>query len=321
MKKLVLILSLVIASVITYGQATPANQLRVATMTTDFGVNIPIGTLVYCIATDAYYVCKASTASTMDLTDGAANFTLTTHAAVTIGTANGLSLSGQAISMAAAAAGTTGALTGTDWSTFNNKVTSITAGVGINVAGTTTVPIVKVDTADASILSRQRAANTYLTKGLADGKILIGNTGGTATAVTPSGDWTISNTGASVVSKSTGNFKVNGVLTVTGSANDATPDSILTVADGVVKKSAVTLFQTVANVKTAKVEDFEQAADSIANNRCYFQLAQTPTAGTISVQLNGMNLKPTTQYTIVANKLRLGLAVYKYDQVSISYTY
>jgi hypothetical protein len=44
-----------------------------------------------------------------------------THAAVTISTANGLSLVGQALSLTLASAGVTGALSGTDWSTFNSK--------------------------------------------------------------------------------------------------------------------------------------------------------------------------------------------------------
>lgn len=43
------------------------------------------------------------------------------HNPVTIGTANGLSLSTQALSLAAASTSTTGALTSTDWNTFNDK--------------------------------------------------------------------------------------------------------------------------------------------------------------------------------------------------------
>jgi hypothetical protein len=59
-------------------------------------------------------------------TDVAAN-TAARHAAVTIGTANGLSLSTQALSLAAANTTTTGALTSTDWNTFNNKLSTATA--------------------------------------------------------------------------------------------------------------------------------------------------------------------------------------------------
>lgn len=43
------------------------------------------------------------------------------HAPVTLGTANGLSLNGQELSLALADGATTGALSSADWSTFNNK--------------------------------------------------------------------------------------------------------------------------------------------------------------------------------------------------------
>jgi len=45
-----------------------------------------------------------------------------TYPNVTIGTGNGLSLAGQVLSLALASAGTTGALSSTDWSTFNSKL-------------------------------------------------------------------------------------------------------------------------------------------------------------------------------------------------------
>ena len=44
-----------------------------------------------------------------------------THNPVTIGTANGLSLSTQQLSLGLASSGVTGALSGTDWNTFNGK--------------------------------------------------------------------------------------------------------------------------------------------------------------------------------------------------------
>lgn len=53
-------------------------------------------------------------------TDVAAN-TAARHAAVTLGITNGLSISGQQISLSTASSSTSGALTSTDWSTFNGK--------------------------------------------------------------------------------------------------------------------------------------------------------------------------------------------------------
>jgi hypothetical protein len=51
------------------------------------------------------------------------------HDAVTLGNANGLSLSGQILSLALASSTSTGALSAFDWDTFNNKInyTSLSA--------------------------------------------------------------------------------------------------------------------------------------------------------------------------------------------------
>jgi len=57
--------------------------------------------------------------------DVAAN-TAARHNAVTLGTANGLSLSTQALSLGLSSSSTNGALSSTDWSTFNAKQNAIT---------------------------------------------------------------------------------------------------------------------------------------------------------------------------------------------------
>jgi hypothetical protein len=70
-----------------------------------------------------------------------------------------------AISIPAASSSVNGYLSSTDWTTFNNKgsgsVTSVATGLGLSGGTITTSGTLLVDTASASILSRQRAANTY----------------------------------------------------------------------------------------------------------------------------------------------------------------
>jgi trimeric autotransporter adhesin len=63
------------------------------------------------------------------------------HSPVTLGTPNGLSLAGQALSLATASGATTGALTSADFTTFNNKLSSISGtGNGLfSVTGGNTV--------------------------------------------------------------------------------------------------------------------------------------------------------------------------------------
>jgi hypothetical protein len=59
------------------------------------------------------------------------------HNAVTLGTANGLSLSTQELSLGVASAGVTGALSGTDWSTFNSKQNALNGTGFVKISGTT----------------------------------------------------------------------------------------------------------------------------------------------------------------------------------------
>jgi hypothetical protein len=58
------------------------------------------------------------------------------HNPVTLGTPNGLSLSGQALSLGLASTSTNGALSSTDWNTFNNKQNALTNPItGTGVSG------------------------------------------------------------------------------------------------------------------------------------------------------------------------------------------
>lgn len=59
------------------------------------------------------------------------------HNAVTLGTANGLSLSNQVLSLGLASSSTTGALSPTDWNTFNNKLGSVPTLQQVLAAGST----------------------------------------------------------------------------------------------------------------------------------------------------------------------------------------
>lgn len=87
-----------------------------------------------------------STDDSDDILQGVANLFLTPsertaiaantakrHDAVTIGTANGLSLSGQQLSLDLASNNITGALASNDWTTFNNKQAQLIVGPGLSL--------------------------------------------------------------------------------------------------------------------------------------------------------------------------------------------
>ena len=98
-----------------------------------------------------------------------------------------------AISMAAATTFVDGYLTSTDWTTFNNKgsgtVQSVSTGLGLSGGTITTNGTLLVDTASASIISRERAAmkfypinsnpNSYLTTAVTSVAALTLGTSGT----------------------------------------------------------------------------------------------------------------------------------------------
>jgi hypothetical protein len=78
------------------------------------------------------------------------------HNAVTLGTANGLSLSTQQLSLGLASAGVTGALSGTDWSTFNSKQQALNGTGFVKISGTT------ISYDNSTYLTTAAAASTYL---------------------------------------------------------------------------------------------------------------------------------------------------------------
>lgn len=75
---------------------------------------------------------------------------------ISIGTANGLSLAGQVLSLGLSSTSTTGALSSTDWNTFNNKQSTITVGAldaqPVNANGLALV---------SNVLSSQSADGTH----------------------------------------------------------------------------------------------------------------------------------------------------------------
>lgn len=71
------------------------------------------------------------------------------HDAVTIGTANGLSLSTQVLSLGLASSSANGALSSTDWTTFNNKVESVAASAPLGSTGGKS-PVISITQATTS---------------------------------------------------------------------------------------------------------------------------------------------------------------------------
>ena len=83
---------------------------------------------------------------------------------VTIGTANGLSLAAQALSLALSSTSTTGSLSDTDWDTFNDKVSNVTTNLSEGTSTATTVDVNSSDGSNATLVSASTSRAGLLTK-------------------------------------------------------------------------------------------------------------------------------------------------------------
>lgn len=316
------------------GQATPYQVLRVASATTGMGCKVPVGTHIWDIANGVEWVVTSALESTSTLvapTPG--SVVQLSHPKVSIGTANGLSVdaSTQVLTIGTASSGVTGALSGTDWTTFNNKVTSVSGSGAISSSGGAT-PTISIANAAADGSTKGAASFTANDFDAASGNISLDYANGqkatgSVAGFLSSADWTTFN-------NKDGSVSNEGSLTVTaGAANTSvihsntsgSTDVTLSAGTGMaISESGNTI---TLSAKTAAVDDFEQGADSITiHDVSYYNwvvLSQTAASGTVQVQLNGMTLKPTTQYVLWASntKIRFKIPVYKYDQISVQYSY
>ena len=121
------------------------------------------------------------------------------HNAVTLGTANGLSLSTQVLSLGLASAGVTGALSGTDWSTFNSKQ---------NALGYTPVPETRTITINGT--TQDLSANRTFNVGTVTSVGLSSATSGVTIGSTP-----VTGSGTITLAIATASGSQNGLLSST----------------------------------------------------------------------------------------------------------
>jgi hypothetical protein len=107
----------------------------------------------------------ATSNRTVTIPDASGTIALTSdlHNAVTIGTANGLSLSTQVLSLGLASTSTTGALSSTDWNTFNNKASTASLANYLPLTGGTLSGALTMSAysyADSALQFRRATTNT-----------------------------------------------------------------------------------------------------------------------------------------------------------------
>jgi len=108
---------------------------------------------------------------------------------VTLGTANGLSLTGQALSLGTSSTSTTGALTSTDWNTFNGKQSGPLTGDVTTSGAAATLATVNSNVGsftNANITVNAKGLITAAANGTGSGTTVVGSTG-TPTSITAAG--------------------------------------------------------------------------------------------------------------------------------------
>lgn len=168
MKKVFITMVIVLASLVGFSQATPAQVYKIANATTAFGVNISVGKQVYNIATQELWIATAGVESTFTLTTAAASFKIvngagTTNLAednVTETAVDITSSTGTAATLGSASTSRAGLMTKEmfDQHLLNNaKISNIPTNLSVGTVTGTTVGITSDGGADDVILT---AANT-----------------------------------------------------------------------------------------------------------------------------------------------------------------
>lgn len=328
MKKLITMFGFLLIVGYSFGQATAVGEFRVATMTTDFGVNLPIGSKIFCIADSSYWGLTAPVITTDDLTSATRKVRisngLTSGTVTSVASGNGMNFT-TITGTGTVTMGTPGALSGTstDGVTTTSHTHSITTGAVTD--GGTAIPEGNDVYDFVTGLGYQVATVDHDTSMTNEGKLTVeagdANTAEIHSNTSTSTDVTIGGAGIVTVTENTG----TGTITVTGTevdgsttnelqtlatTSDATSNTTTLSNSGgsqkLVEGTGITLTTTgtgldgivtvaasasALGVTTPIVQWVEVAADDLTLPYPV-TMAQTPATTTnISIQINGQTYK------------------------------
>jgi hypothetical protein len=254
------------------------------------------------------------------------------HNAVTIGTANGLSLSTQVLSLGLASTSATGALSSTDWNTFNNKASTAALSAYLPLSGGTLTGALSGTSATFSSTITSLAASgtgVIIAEGSAtNGEGLVSVRGKNSSGTSRRADFKYDN--ADVIRIATASpinmqFETNDTtrLTINGSTGAATFSSSVTA--GAIDSTGVSLFRRAGLVFTLNpsygggdVYTQLQSTGALAlasggdNNRLYIN-----TSGNVGIGATSFSGRLSVHDSVYGEYLRVASGVIGGNQTSV----
>lgn len=245
--------------------------------------------------TNLYYTEARVSANT----DVAAN-TAARHNAVTLGTANGLSLVGQALSLGTSSSTTTGALSSTDWTTFNSKQAALNGTGFVKISGTT----ISYDNSTYYLASNPSnyitlsnlSGSSPINYNNTTGQITIQLANGSQNGYLSSTDWTTFNNKQSALTNPvTGTGTTNYIPKFTGST---------TIGDSVVQESSANI--GIGGTPSRKLHSYGTIRSSNGANTIYTELQYDGVYATATdLYLLAPSTKAIVYYANNAEQMRL----------------
>lgn len=353
MRKLVITLSIVLISLLGYSQVTNVGEYRVANATTDFGVNLPIGTKVYNIATGEYWVATAGVASSEDLTSASGSFALLnnsgtddqTAAEVNITDAGG-KYDATTVEAALAEIANAGYLTSEVDGSVTNEIQTIDTA---RLNGTTLEFSLSSDGEDKKEIDLSSLQDGIGTDDQIASEVNITDTDGDYTSGTVEGalaeigdsiaglrtdiDQNASDISdnATAIAGITSNLPtsletgtVNGTtygITSDGGTDDIVLAAATNSAAGVATAAQITKLEGIATGAEVNLDLITEKFEEDDGTATAHTLSQTAVVSQgCRVSLNGATLDPVN-YTFATGSITIGVPVYQYDQVVITYSY
>lgn len=156
MKKVIITMAIILASLVGFSQAAPTQVYRIANATTKFDVSISVGKQVYNIATQELWIATAGVASTEDLTSAAASFKIVNGAgtanlaegvadATTVKITSSTGTAATLVSASTLRAGLMSKAMFDEHQINNDKISNIQSNLSLGTATATTLPILNSD--------------------------------------------------------------------------------------------------------------------------------------------------------------------------------